>query len=82
MSTGLVDSWLKVDTLGPIYPFVGTEMIMVIAGIAFWLIWHVVQIKKEKAEFEEDIKRIKDRGGVDKVLAEESKREVGDSIGS
>lgn len=82
MSTGLVDNWLNVDQFGAIYPFVGTEGLLALAGIAFWLIWHIIQIRKESAEFAEDIKNINKRGGVDKVLEEESQRELGDSVGS
>ncbi len=40
MATGPVDNWLNIDTFGAIYPFVGTEMMLVVVGFAFWLIWH------------------------------------------
>lgn len=80
MRTGLVDNWLNVDTFGPIYPFVGTEVLLSVLGIAFWIIWHFIQIRKENAEFAEDIKQIKDKGGIINVLKEEADREMGDSI--
>ena len=54
MNTGLVDNWLNVDTFGPIYPFVGTEGLMAIVGIAFWVGWHIIQIRKENTEFKQD----------------------------
>ena len=81
MNTGLVDNWLNVDTFGPIYPFVGTEGLMSIVGIAFWVGWHIIQIRKENAEFKQDVENINAKGGVDKVLDDEVKREIGDSIG-
>ena len=41
MATGPVDNWLNLDTFGAIYPFVGTEMMLTIAGFAFWFIWQI-----------------------------------------
>ena len=81
MNTGLVDNWLNVDTFGPIYPFVGMEGLMAIVGIAFWIGWHIIQIRKENTEFKQDVENINAKGGVDKILADEVNREIGDSIG-
>ncbi len=81
MSTGLVDNWLNLDTFGPIYPFVGTEMLLTILGFAFWIGWHVWQLKKESAEFKEDIENINKQGGPGKVLDDEAGREMKDTVG-
>ena len=81
MSTGLVDNWLNIDTFGPIYPFVGTEMLLTIVGFAFWIGWHVWQLKKESAEFKEDIENINKQGGPGKVLDGEAAREMKDTVG-
>ena len=81
MSTGLVDNWLNVDTFGPIYPFVGTEMMLAIVGIAFWIGWHIWQIRRENEEFRKDIENIKKQGGPGKVLDDEAKREMEDAVG-
>ncbi len=81
MNTGLVDNWLNVDTFGPIYPFVGTEVLMAVVGIAFWVGWHIMQIRKENTEFKQDVENIKAKGGLGKVLDDEVNREMGDSIG-
>ncbi len=81
MSTGLVDNWLNIDTFGPIYPFVGSEGFLAFVGIACWLVWHVWQIKKENAEFANDIENIKKQGGPGKVLDEEANREMKDTVG-
>ncbi|MFT5218576.1 MAG: hypothetical protein ACI9LO_001220 [Planctomycetota bacterium] len=80
MSTGLVDNWLNVDTFGPIYPFVGTEGILAFVGIACWIGWHIWQIKKETAEFKEDIENIQKQGGPGKVLDAEESREMKDIV--
>ena len=52
MSTTIVESWSGADLsqLGPIYPMVGTEMILFIIGLAF----HVMQARIEQKEMEED----------------------------
>jgi hypothetical protein len=81
MSTGLVDNWLNVDTFGPIYPFVGTEMFLAVVGIALWIVWHIWQIKKENAEFAADIENINKMGGPGKVLDGEARREMEDTVG-
>ncbi len=47
MSTGL-ETWTRnLNELTELYPFVGTEMLLAWAGIASWIIWHLVQIKME-----------------------------------
>ena len=81
MATGMVDNWVNVDTFGPIYPFVGGEVLLALLGIAFWIIWHIWQIKGEAAEFNNDLEKINQRGGVGKVLDEEAKREISDMTG-
>jgi len=55
MSTTEIDSW-QVDLVevGPIYPFVGIEMILVIAAIVFWIAFHIVQIVQENRVYRED----------------------------
>lgn len=44
-------SWaVDFNDVGAIYPFQGTEVLMVIIGVAFWIGWHVVQMRMEAAE--------------------------------
>ena len=82
MATGAVDNWLNIDTFGAIYPFAGTEVLLAILGYAFWIIWHIWQIRKENAEFKKDIDGINSKGGPGKVLDDEASREMKDSVGS
>ena len=81
MATGAVDNWLNVDTFGAIYPFAGTEMILTVAGFAFWLIWHFLQLRKENEEFAKDIENINKQGGAGAVLDDEARREIEDQVG-
>ena len=42
MMTGSFTDWAgSIAEIGPIYPFVGTEWLLVIAGVGFWLAWHI-----------------------------------------
>ncbi len=52
MSTG-IEAWTNLGEIGPIYPFVGTEMVWFIAALVLWIVWHVLQISAEKEHHEE-----------------------------
>ncbi len=56
MATTIVDTWVGTDisALGPIYPFVGSEVVLWIVGLAFWLGFHVLQMRHETAELAAD----------------------------
>jgi hypothetical protein len=46
-----LSSWnVDLATVGAIYPFQGTEFILAIVGIAFWIVWHIWQIGHENRE--------------------------------
>ena len=47
MSTG-IEAWKSLSEIGPLYPFVGTEVMWVIIGVVLWIVWHVLQISHEK----------------------------------
>lgn len=69
MSTTMVDSWaVDLANVGPVYPFVGTEVIWVILGVAFWIGWHVWQIKFETSAYDEDRKLLNGKEGVAKAM--------------
>lgn len=51
-----VESWaVDLSTIGPIYPFVGLEMLFFILGLIFWIGFHVWQIRFEKQTYDEDM---------------------------
>jgi hypothetical protein len=53
MSTIGYSSWaVDLKDVGAIYPFQGWEMPMAIAGIAFWVFWHIWQIRFESADLQ------------------------------
>ncbi len=55
MTTGSFTDWAgTIADIGPIYPFVGTEFLLVLIGVAFWIAWHITQIKSESARLKEE----------------------------
>ncbi len=57
MSTIGYDNWaVDMADVGAIYPFQGFEVPMVIAGVVFWLGWHVIQSRRETKHMEEVMK--------------------------
>jgi len=56
LSTTIVETWSGADIsqLGPIYPMVGSEFMLFIIGIIFWLGFHVAQARIEKKELADD----------------------------
>ena len=57
MSTIGYSSWaVDLKDVGAIYPFQGSEVLMVIIGLAFWIAFHVIQMRQEAAEIEEEMK--------------------------
>jgi hypothetical protein len=73
MSTTIVETWTGADLsqLGPIYPFVGTEVLLVIIGIAFWLGFHVLQAGVEREEFRKETQAAKTPERIQRVLERE-----------
>ena len=59
MTTGNIENWMgEIAQIGAIYPFPGTEIILVIIGAVFWLGWFVAQARMEGREYEEELNRV------------------------
>jgi hypothetical protein len=70
MATTEVTSWaVDLATLGPIYPFVGSEVFWVVLGLAFWIGFHVWQIRAENRTFETDLARLRRPEDIEAALA-------------
>lgn len=51
MSTNGMTSWaVDLKDVGAIYPFQGSEGLLVILGLVFWIGWHILQMRTEAAE--------------------------------
>lgn len=62
MNTGNVESWSGTITdIGPIYPFVGTEGLLVIVALVSWIAWHVLQARGESKAWDEELQEFGDK---------------------
>ena len=67
-----IESWGGTITdIGPMYPMVGTESVLVIIGVAAWIVWHVIQAKRENREYEEQIGKYGGPESLKRLIAEE-----------
>lgn len=78
MATGQVESWAgNISDIGPLYPFVGSEVFWFIVGFALWILWHVLQIAQEKRTHREEVQRFGKREVLEKIVkAERAEEEV------
>lgn len=69
MSTIGYESWaVDLADVGPIYPFQGSEVLMVIIGVAFWIGWHRIQFVREGQHLEEARKQAIDQEKIQKSV--------------
>ena len=67
-----VESWGGTITdIGPIYPMVGAEGLLVVIGVVLWIVWHVVQAKRENRDYEEQIRKYGSPESLKRLIAEE-----------
>lgn len=58
MSTG-IETWNQnLLEIGPMYPFPGIEGLLAIVGIATWILWHVIQLRRETQVYDDDEERM------------------------
>lgn len=54
MSTG-IENWTgNMLDIGPLYPFVGSEGLLVIVGVVVWIGWHIWQVRFESQSYEQN----------------------------
>ena len=64
-----METWaVDLANVGAVYPWQGTEVIMVIVAVVFWLWWHVAQLKGESEEFKADIAKYGSSEQIKKAL--------------
>ena len=62
MSTTPIETWaVDLADVTVIYPWVGTEGIMVVIAVVLWIGWHVWQVKHENAVLDKEAAKL--RGG-------------------
>ncbi|KRS12218.1 hypothetical protein XM53_12440 [Roseovarius atlanticus] len=75
MSTTAVETWAGADLsqIGPIYPMVGTEIVLVIVGVLFWLAFHVLQARIERRELDADEAAARSQERISRVFEDEAR---------
>ncbi len=69
MQTGNVSDWNATMTdVGPLYPFVGTEMLWVGLAIVCWIGWHIWQARMESSNYNDDLATLKKNGNMERAL--------------
>ncbi|WP_411351616.1 hypothetical protein PNH50_16030 [Leisingera aquaemixtae] len=64
MSTIGYDSWaVDLAEVGAVYPFQGSEGLMVVLGVVFWIAWHRIQFVREGQHLE----KAKQMGDTEKI---------------
>ena len=70
--TGSFGDWSgNMTDIGPLYPFVGWEMLMVLLLLAFWIAWHVIQVRAETRQHEEEARALREGDNLLRVLQQE-----------
>jgi len=73
MSTGSFENWAgNISDIGPIYPFVGSEVFWWILGLALWIAWHIIQATRENRIYQREVEQFGDPETLKKVVQRES----------
>ena len=71
MNTG-IESWnVDLMSIGPMYPFVGSELLLTLAGVLSWIVWHLVQARAESKEIAAEHAEYTKPGALSKALDRE-----------
>ncbi len=65
------NSWaVDLANISAIYPWQGSEVIMFLIAFIAWIVFHVMQIKQENADYNDDIDRYGSAELIKKALDE------------
>jgi len=69
MATTMVDSWaVDLATIGPLYPWVGSEGVLVLVGLALWIGWHVWQGRFERRTYQAELQRLDTPAKIERAM--------------
>ncbi len=75
MSTGSFENWAgNISDIGPIYPFVGSEVFLWILGLVLWILWHIIQTRMETNSYDEEVRKYGDPETLRRLVGEEDPR--------
>ena len=65
MQTGNITTWTgDLSEIGPLYPFVGSEYILLAVTVVLWLLWHYWQSRIEKKEYDDEVELMEQKHSV------------------
>ncbi|MEM7349131.1 MAG: hypothetical protein AAF485_33290 [Chloroflexota bacterium] len=67
MQTGIT-SWADPASVGALYPFAGSEGLLVIIAVIIWLGWTVWQIRFESATLKEEAEALRKGDNLEKAI--------------
>jgi hypothetical protein len=74
MTTGSFENFAgTIADIGPLYPFVGSEMLLVIIAVIFWLWWHVSELRIEKREYDLEVEKFANADETERQLDDHSR---------
>ena len=69
MATTMVESWaVDLATIGPLYPWVGSEVVLWVLGMAFWIGWHIWQGRFESRTYHDELLRLDTQDKVERAM--------------
>ena len=69
MSTTGIENWaVDLKDVGAIYPFQGLEGLFVIVGVVLWIGWHVLQMRAENKDYEDQVGKYGDDATIAEAL--------------
>ncbi|MFF5011404.1 hypothetical protein ACFY3G_52640 [Streptomyces phaeochromogenes] len=70
MSTG-IDSYKDLDSIDTLFPFPGSEYVLVVVAALAWIGFHVWQVRAENREFDEALTEMDSEAGTPEAEADE-----------
>jgi len=72
MSTGSFEDWQGTMTdIGPLYPFVGSEVLWFLICLVLWIVWHVVQTRIENRTYDDEVQRYGSADRLERLIRRE-----------
>jgi hypothetical protein len=72
MATTMVESWsVDLATIGPIYPWVGSEVGLWVIGMAIWIGWQVWQLRFENRTYAAELQRLNSPDKIERAMREQ-----------
>jgi len=67
--TGSFGNWDgDLTAVGPLYPFVGSEMVLVLIALVFWIVWHIMQIRMESRQYDDEVRALRQGDTLQRAL--------------